>query len=64
MHNPKVFYRISKSITKLNKKSKLVKGFTIQGEDVSLKDGLKTRIIDLYRPPDTPRFKVRIARDQ
>jgi hypothetical protein len=64
VNNPRSFYRVAKAVARLNKKSKLVKGFIIDGEEVSLRDGLRTRITELYRPPNTPCLRVRIARDQ
>jgi hypothetical protein len=64
VNNPRSFYRVAKAVARLNKKSKLVKGFIIDGEEVSLRDGPRTRITELYRPPNTPCLRVRIARDQ
>ena len=63
VNNPRIFFKVAKALAKIGKKSKIVKGFIIEGEDVSLQDGLKIRINDLYRPPNTPNFKTRIARD-
>ena len=36
IHNPKMFYKMAKQLSRLNKKTQLVKGFIINGEEVSL----------------------------
>ena len=63
VNNPRSFYRVAKAVARLSKKSKLVKGFIIDGVEVSLRDGLSARITELYRPPNTPCIRVRAARD-
>ena len=63
IHNPKVFYKMAKQLSRLNKKTQLVKGFVINGEEVSLEQGLEQRITDIYRPKNTPCIQTRVARD-
>ena len=36
VNNPRVFYKVAKALAKIGKKSKIVKGFIIGGNDVSL----------------------------
>ena len=63
LHNPRVFYKMAKLVSKLHKNTSIVKGFVENGEDIPLEAGLLRRIKDVYCPENTPNIAVRIARE-
>ena len=63
VHNPKVFYKMAKLVSKLHKNTAIVKGFVEEGKDIPLEEGLLRRIKEIYCPKNTPNIGVRVARE-
>ena len=48
--DPKAYFKTVKALSRLNKSSTIVEGFVDKGKNISVEDGLKKIVLDLYCP--------------